>query len=174
MKKNLIIFLAMSFIVISCRNNDKRKDVQKVDALINIIKSASDILVIDDNVIRERIDSIGFKIKQVKLKNTKIDSTSELASAIIIMEGIRANYKQFLEEYPAQEFDNQKFADSVGKLRSAVLDDELYGEKWDKVFIEMRKKLNLHLDAVKKTSKLVYEVEKNYQRKDEIIKAASR
>lgn len=174
MKKNLIIFLAISFIVISCRNHDKRKDVQKVDALINIIKSATDILVIDDNVIRERIDSIGFKIEQVKLKNVKIDSTSELASAIIIMEGIKANYKRFLEEYPAQEFDNQKFADSVGKLRSAVLDDELYGERWDKVFNEMRKKLNLHLDVVKKTSKLVYEVEKNYQRKDEILKEASR
>src|SRR5207245_1598148 len=87
-----------------CQNRSTIAELQKMDTLERMMADVEGALMLDENSITSRIDSMGKTIASLEATPDKV-SKGDLKSALVKYQGIRATYVQVLRDYPVVTFD---------------------------------------------------------------------
>lgn len=85
------------------------------------------------------------------------------------MKGIYKNYQDFLRDYPLAQFDADKAAKEVGRLKKAVIDRQVSQQDFDKEYIREKSALDELNERVKGLAFRTYSEEGDYNRADDIM-----
>jgi hypothetical protein len=154
-----IIILGFS----SCKNYDFDEEIRKTDNLINKIIEAGNTQVIDQNKLRNRIDSMEQRISMLK----QLDSgrmSKELQLDILKYNSIVNNYKEFLVDYNIVEYKNDVYRQELKNIKEETINHKFTKEEFVELFQEKEKIVNEHLMKTKELVRSITEVEKVYQR----------
>src|ERR1017187_3661163 len=113
--KVAIALIAGSIIIFtgSCRRPfDNNANVLKIDTLQRLANDIDNTLILDEDVIKLRDDSMVIKLNLIssQYKDTSDGVTNE---AITRYRGIEKTYQDFLKNYPVMEFDNASYQKSI-------------------------------------------------------------
>jgi hypothetical protein len=142
-----------------------------VDELQSMVSQSSQILIIEEDMIEKRADSINMK-KSFLRRNLKVRLSLELESDLTTLMGIKSNYRRFLKDYPAEVFDNGKHKVRIDNLRKDVAAGKLSEKELDTIFSKEKNILTKHLNEVKATAKSIYLVENQYHRSSHTVNEA--
>lgn len=156
----LVPFLLM----IQCKSNSVNKDVRMVDTLIKWANMAKETQVIDPKVISDRIDSMEIKIEKLKIDSQKIHNV-EIPYYIKEYEGIYTQYKSFIQEYPALEFDNMQYLRQLEEIKKKIIDRKIMTSEFNhSIYPDYREKVSAHLKESKKLVGNIAAIEEMYNR----------
>lgn len=147
----------------SCKNYDLNFEVRQSDSLIAIIDQATNALVIDNEYIRLRIDSMGNKLVLVSRLDTNRMS-DELRQDILQYRALFKNYKDFITTYEALTYDNKIHSNYSRELKKKLLDNEVSKKDFGAEFKIKKNEMVNHLFNCKKLVKDLIGIEKMYQR----------
>lgn len=152
----------------SCQRLDDRLSIQKVDTLDRLVQRIQGTLIIDQDAIKQRRDSMKIKLDNIQMHpQDTIDA--EKKSAVLRYTGIFKNYQDFLNDYPIAQYDADKAAEKVTELKKKVIDKQISQADFDREYIadkEMLTKLN---DRVKDLAYKTYSAEGDYDRTNDIV-----
>lgn len=168
----LLVFLS-SVAVSSCRPGQSKETLQKMDSLQSYVDQAGEILIIDEEIIISRNDSIKTWTAYMQ-KDYTGNVDLELNAMLSKMKGIGKNYKAFVENYPVLKTEHKEHTERIANLKKDVLGGRLSDDEFDRIYIKEKKLLGAHLDKVKEIARSIYLIENDYKRSsryiDEFIK----
>ena len=147
----------------SCKNYDFDEEIRKTDNLINKIIEAGNTQVIDQNKIRNRIDSMEQRMSLLK----QLDSgrmSKEFQLDILKYNSIANNYKDFLVDYNIVEYRNDVYKQELKNIKEETINRQFTKEEFEVLFREKEKTINEHLMKTRELVRSITEVEKVYQR----------
>jgi hypothetical protein len=157
----------------SCRPGQSKETLQKMDTLQNFVNQAGEILIIDENIIKSRNDSIKIWSAYMRTEYTGVIDL-ELNAMLSKMKGIGKNYKAFVENYPPLKHEHEEHIKRIANLKKDVLEGRLSDDDFDKIYINEKQVLGQHLEKVKEIARSIYLIENDYKRSsryiDEFIK----
>ncbi|MBL6964472.1 MAG: hypothetical protein ISR55_11655 [Bacteroidetes bacterium] len=156
-----IIFSINSFF--SCKNYDLNTEIRQSDSLLAMIEQASQTLIIDNEFIRLRMDSMEKKLSLI----SKLDSNrmnDEFKLDIIRYRALLNNYRNFEISYEAITYDNQVHKNYCQDLKKKLLDNEITKKEFSMEYILKKGELENHLLRCVKLVKDMTGIEKMYQR----------
>ena len=173
--KSLLVFAGLICLVIilstGCRRPfDNTNNVLKVDSLEQLITGIDNQLILDENVFKQRDDSMVIKLNLIhsKLPQIKDGDTSE---SVLRFEGIEKNYAQLLKNYPVMEYDQSAYKKSADAIKKRVVDQKISQTEFDDYYSKTKPLLS---DLYKRAKTLTYDnisIEHDYQRTDEVVDA---
>ena len=163
------ICLSLCFLQYSCRSYDKKAELKQLDSLEFMINQAAEILVIDENVISKRRDSLLSEVKYIN-DNLKSQPTEEVEHGLNTALGISSNYEHFLKEYPSEVYDNLEIAKRIAKLRSTYVGGKLTNVEFAKNYKVEKPLISSHFKDVKETANKVIHIENQYYRSSAALK----
>jgi len=149
---------------------DNTNNVLKVDSLDQLITGIDNQLILDENVFKQRDDSMVVKLNLIhsKMPQIKDGDTSE---SVLRYEGIEKNYSQLLKNYPVMEYDQSEYKKSVDAIKQKVLDQKISQTEFDNYYTKTKPLLS---DLYKRAKTLTYDnisIEHDYQRTDDVVNA---
>ncbi len=149
---------------------DNTNNVLKVDSLEQLITGIDNQLILDENVFKQRDDSMVVKLNLIhsKMPQIKDGDTSE---SVLRFEGIEKNYSQLLKNYPVMEYDQSEYKKSVDAIKQKVLDQKISQTEFDNYYTKTKPLLS---DLYKRAKTLTYDnisIEHDYQRTDDVVNA---
>lgn len=157
----------------SCRPGQSKETLQKMDTLQNLVNQAGEILIIDENIIKSRNDSIKTWSDYMRTEYTGVVGL-ELNAMLSKMKGIGKNYRAFVENYPPLKNEHKEHAERIANLKKDLLAGRLSDDDFDEIYIREKQLLGTHLEKVKEIARSIYLLENDYKRSsryiDEFIK----
>jgi hypothetical protein len=149
--------------LISCKNYDLNTEIRQSDSLISIISKASELMIVENEQIKLRLDSMQKRIKVLNSLDTLRMST-EFRQDILQYKALFRNYSGFTINYEALKYDNSVYLKYANKLKQRLLDQQIGKEDFAVLYLDKRKEADLHYQACRKTIREILGVEKLYQR----------
>ena len=161
----LLVLIAVFFFqaLNSCKNYDLNEEVRQSDSLISLVNQASQTLIIENEYIRYRIDSMENKLALIASLDTNRMS-DEFRNDVLQFKAILRNYKDFMITYEALNYDNQLYKNYCQELRKKLLDHVIKKEEFEQTYIRTKKELHDHLKKSKSLVKNLLGIENMYQR----------
>jgi hypothetical protein len=152
----------------SCKPFEKKEDFKKLDTLQSLVNRTSAMMIIDQDVIQHRKDSIDMKLKALH-EQLPDSGDAERKDALIRYTAIESNYKQFVEAYPMLEFDFDRektaFEDLQKKVKGKAISEKEFDEQYRQHYPA--------LETIEKKSKdlifMIRSTEKDYWRTSAVI-----
>lgn len=149
----------------ACQRLDDKGSIARIDTLQGLMQRIQGTLIIDQDAIQKRLDSMKIKMDVVKL-HPQDTMDAEKKSAFMRYEGIYKNYQDFLRDYPLAQFDADKAAKDVSRLKKAVIDRQVSQQEFDKEYIREKTRLEELNERVKGLAFRTYSEEGDYNRAD--------
>ena len=162
------IFLALIIpfsltVFTSCKNYDLNTEIRQADSLIWLADQASQTLVIENEYIRQRTDSMKIKLEYISSLDTNLMNV-EFRFDVTRYRALFLNYKEFVVDYEALLYDNKVFENYCRELKKSLMDKNVSRETFHDMYLEKRHELQRHLGACKKLVKGVVSTENMYQK----------
>jgi hypothetical protein len=164
------LLLFSGLVCSSCKNYSFNTEIRQLDTLFAWVESAERTLIIDPDIIRERQDSMKI-ILDVLLKDT-LHYNDALNNAILNYRGIFSNYERFLLDYEALEYDNLRYKTLLTETKEKLIHKEFTRSNFDSFYQKIRTEIQEHLKKCRQSVKLIYSVEKMYERSAEPVNKA--
>jgi hypothetical protein len=146
----------------ACKKYDNNTEIREVDTLIKWTATAGKMMIIDNDAIQKRADSI-------KMKLTLIDSSGILISneqTLYELKEYRAmhlKYTTFLENYAALEFDNSIHNRFLEEFKKQVIDKKISKREVIKTINDKKPLIRKHLDDTKQLIMTIFSIEEMYK-----------
>ena len=162
-----IMFIAYLFATLtSCqRPFDNMANVLKIDTLENRVKEIDNTLILDEDVFKQRDDSMNLKLNLIHSK-MKVITDGDTAEAVLRYAGIEKNYADFLKNYPVMEYDESGYQKSVREIKQEVVDKKISQAGFDSFYKTTKPYLDDLLNRAKTMTYNTVSIEKDYIRTD--------
>jgi hypothetical protein len=161
----IVICFSQLMMQSGCRRLDNKGSIARIDTLERLMQKIQGTLIIDQDAIQKRLDSMKIKMDVVK-QHPADTADAEKKSAFMRYEGIYKNYQDFLRDYPLAQFDADKAAKEVSRLKKAVIDKQVSQQDFDKEYIREKSSLDELNERVKGLAFRTYSEEGDYNRAD--------
>ncbi len=166
----LFLFFSVLLCFASCQQESKKDQIEKANHIALLALQASDVLVIDDQIIQQRIDSIEYRNQLIHKKFDAINE--EIYNALIVCEGIRNNYKKFLSIYPALQFDNEALIRKTQAFHKKVLKSSQKASDFIAESGKLQREVEINLHTSENAVRSIRQSENEYIRKSDILNQA--
>lgn len=174
-KIRLLVFAVlvwfMASLTMGCRRPfDNNNNALKIDSLEQLITGIDDQLILDENVYKQRDDSMLAKLNLIhsRIGNIMDGDTSE---SVLRFEGIEKNYSELLKNYPVMEYDESAYRKDVNDMKQRVLDQKISQPEFDTYYNKTKPAL---VDLFKRAKTLTYNnlaIDRDYERTDAVVNA---
>jgi len=164
----MLCLLSMALITSCHRPFDNKTNVLKVDTLQRLVNIIDQTLVLNEDTITKRNDSMTIKLSMIR-SLYKDTTDGEIKAAIIRYAGIQAIYIDFLKNYPIMEMDEESHKKQVAQIKDQVLAQKISQEAFDKVFSQEKAQLAALNQKAKTITYNTITVEEDYLRNDPTI-----
>lgn len=160
--------LSQLMVQTSCQRLDDKESIARVDTLDRLMQKIQGTLIIDQDAIQKRLDSMKIKMDVVK-QHPQDTVDAEKKSAFMRYEGIYKNYQDFLRDYPLAQFDADKAAQQVSELKKKVIEKQVTQQDFDKEYAREKSMLQDLNQRVKGLAFRTYSEEGDYNRADKLM-----
>ncbi|MFC2114253.1 hypothetical protein ACFLRI_02775 [Bacteroidota bacterium] len=147
----------------SCKNYDLNAEIRQADSLIALVEQASETLVIENEYVRQRIDSMKIKLDFI----SRLDSNrmnAEFRFDVTRYRALFRNYKDFIIEYEALIYDNEVYHNYCKELKKSLVDKQVSAASFKEIYVVKRNEIKGHLNECKILVKSLVSTENMYQR----------
>ncbi|HPD65479.1 MAG TPA: hypothetical protein P5050_07935 [Bacteroidia bacterium] len=156
-----VFFLILS--LISCKRYVFVDEIRKTDSLILKINKLSELMVIDDEYLKLRSDSIKLRLDCIG----RLDSNhmnDELKYDLVTYKGFYQNYTEFLTAYKSMKYDNQVFQSGLTELRQNLLKKSISRKEFEEAYNSFNEAINIHDSFCRTQINNILTTEKMYNR----------
>ena len=163
----VIMFMAFMIATLTgCRRPfDNTTNVLKIDTLENRVKEIDNTLILDEDVFKQRDDSMNIKLNTIHAKMPVIRD-GDTAEAVLRYAGIEKNYADFLKNYPVMEYDESGYQESVKEMKQKVVDKKISQAEFDGYYKKTKPMVDDLLVRSKTMTYNTVSIEKDYNRTD--------
>jgi len=169
LKLILLLTFAISLIVFSnCKQYTMNQEIREVDTLMNYLLIAEETLVINENYINERIDSMKIKIAFINHLDT-LKMNQELLFDKTSYQALLNNYQKFISAYDVIRYDNIIYKNQIDSLRNHILENKISKQRFHEVYETLKPQIENHVKNSKSIIKTIISTEEMYKRTDRKI-----
>ncbi len=167
----IIVFaLSVVFLANGCKSYQSEKKLRKVDSLIDRVKTVNGGLDVDLQTFKARHDTIERILKVIE-KKAKENTQQDLDKALLRFEAIGNNYSNFIESYKHIAYENGRHLKRLKDLKQDIVEKNIDPSRFDSIYNSEKKIINTHYRKSQRLFQSVTEVENNYWRNHEKLKA---
>jgi Asp-tRNA(Asn)/Glu-tRNA(Gln) amidotransferase C subunit len=152
----------------ACQSSQRQKEqLARVDTLMQLVEQAKATMVVKEDSIEKRKDSIEAVLKYINRHYEGDTAGRSLQMDMTDFKGIEKAYDQFLEYYDVYKFENKAHRKRIQALRKDVVQNNLSPDTFRTLYRDEKELLREHLEEVKDLVGRIAEVEPMYQRRHE-------
>lgn len=161
-----LLFLVFLLANSACRPYDIEGELREVDSLLTLVKEADNTMIIDENAIQNRLDSMSIKEKFINqhIEKMNLEVGMEFKSLMTRYEAVMKNYQKFLEDYGLVQFENSALKKQLNAIKDEVAKRKMSKQEFRKIYENEKTKIKKHLSKVKKVVGSVTYIEGMYNR----------
>lgn len=169
MRNSLNLFFSKALIFIffcfslSCKRYFLVEEIKQTDKLINRLNTVSNLLIIDDEFLRLRADSMKQRLDCISHLDTN-RMNDELKYDLVTYRGFYNNYLEFLPAFNSMKYDNQKLLRESKHLRERLINKQLDKKNFDTIFSQLNQSVNSHDSFCRQWINNILYCEKMYNR----------
>jgi hypothetical protein len=160
---SFFLFTIIILFFSSCKKHDNTFQIRRIDTLISWNNNAQAMLIIDEQAIRQRVDSMKIKIKAFDSNTIRLNG-NQLKSDLVLFNGLLLRYNDFLENYSDVVFENSSNSKYLADLKKQILDQHVKNTSLDSILNWQEKIIRSHLYHTREIVEALFSVEEMYQR----------
>jgi hypothetical protein len=157
------------FSTVSCTSRSMTLQIQKYDTLNTMMEDLDGALLLDEDAIAKRRDSITDRLQTI-LKAMPDSGSTDVKFAIVRYAAMRSNYDDVLKNYPVVSFDVDQEKDDLKAFKQAIINKELTDKAFEIRFETEKLKLTSLQQRVKTLNYNTGAIENDYRRNSDILK----
>jgi hypothetical protein len=159
----VMTFITLNLFQYSCKRYDIEKELKQADSLIILANSSLKTMVVDAALVRSRIDSMQMKIDFLNALDTGRMS-QEFRVDISSYNALFVNYRNFVTQYEALDFDSRKYLQKAESMKKDLIDKKNGKDDFRLMYADMTAELNYHNRQCKQLVQDILSTELMYQR----------
>jgi hypothetical protein len=159
-----VLFVLLVFA--GCRAPLSEENLARLADLEKLVTDAQYNLNWDQEDLQQRVDSMDMKLDYI---SAHMRDSGDLKINLLTYKAIQANYKTYIEEAPALDYDLDKYRKEIIKMKEDALSGKINNAAFEKKYTELRPPLTIIAKTTEPISHNILSVEPEYQRQNRII-----
>jgi hypothetical protein len=164
-----VLVLSVYFLATSCTSRTMTVQIQKYDTLNTMMEDLDGALLLDEDAIAKRRDSITDRIQTI-LHAMPDSGATDVKFAIVRYAAMRASYDDVLKNYPVVSFDVDQEKERLKAFKQSIVNKELADKAFEIRFETERLRLLSLQQRVKTLNYNTGAIENDYRRNSDILK----